>query len=92
MPTHCPNRTSLAIFNRDGAFAEYLTLLIENLHLVPDDVSDEEAVFVESLADNTDLEASVCVNPPENARQTFDLVVNGLFHYGSPSPSPSTLC
>jgi threonine dehydrogenase-like Zn-dependent dehydrogenase len=59
MPTHCPNRTSLAIFNRDGAFAEYLTLLIENLHLVPDDVSDEEAVFVESLADNTALEASV---------------------------------
>src|SRR5579859_6639712 len=35
MPTHCPNRTTLGILNRDGAFAEYLTLPIANLHLVP---------------------------------------------------------
>ncbi len=33
MPTHCPNRTTLGIVNRDGAFAEYLTLPLENLHL-----------------------------------------------------------
>ncbi len=46
MPTHCPNRTTLGIVNRQGAFAEYLTLPTENLHLVPDNVSDEEAVFV----------------------------------------------
>src|SRR5215471_15454482 len=26
MPTHCPNRTTLGILNRDGAFAEYLSL------------------------------------------------------------------
>src|ERR1700730_10876502 len=32
MPTHCPNRTMLGIVNRDGAFAEYLTLPVENLH------------------------------------------------------------
>ena len=50
MPTHCPRRTTLGILKRDGAFAEYLTLPIENLHLVPDNVSDEEAVFVEPLA------------------------------------------
>ena len=50
MPTHCPNRTTLGIVNRDGAFAEYLTLPIENLHVVPDSFSDEEAIFVEPLA------------------------------------------
>src|ERR1039457_314823 len=44
MPTHCPNRTTLGIVQRDGAFAEYLTLPVENLHLVPNNVSDEEAV------------------------------------------------
>src|SRR5438876_10901256 len=33
MPTHCPNRTTLGIVNRDGAFAEYPTLPLENLHL-----------------------------------------------------------
>src|ERR1700676_1421550 len=53
--THCPNRTTLGIVNRDGAFAEYLTLPLENLHVVPDTVSDEEAVFVKPLAANFDI-------------------------------------
>ncbi|KAG7341220.1 alcohol dehydrogenase GroES domain protein [Nitzschia inconspicua] len=47
---HCPNRTVLGILNRNGTMAEYLTLPIGNLHRVPDDVSDEEAVFSEPLA------------------------------------------
>src|SRR2546426_2901523 len=33
MPAHCPNRTTLGIVNRDGAFADYLTLPTRNLHL-----------------------------------------------------------
>jgi len=49
-PHHCMRRTVLGIQNRDGAFAQYLTLPEENLHLVPDGVSDEDAVFVEPLA------------------------------------------
>lgn len=40
----------LGIVNHDGAFAEYLTLPLENLHIVPDYVSDEKAVFTEPLA------------------------------------------
>jgi len=40
----------LGIVAHDGAFAEYLTLPLENLHLVPSNVSDEKAVFVEPLA------------------------------------------
>ena len=48
--THCERRTVLGIVNHDGAFAEFLTLPIENLHLVPNDVTDEQAVFVEPLA------------------------------------------
>jgi alcohol dehydrogenase len=34
----------------DGAFAEYLTLPLENLRTIPDSISDEMAVFVEPLA------------------------------------------
>ena len=49
-PTHCPSRTVLGIVNHDGAFAEYLTLPDRNLHLVPESVSDEHAVFTEPLA------------------------------------------
>jgi len=47
---HCPRRSVLGILNREGAFAEYLTLPQKNLHPVPDDVSTDEAVFTEPLA------------------------------------------
>ncbi len=48
--THCSRRTVLGIVAHDGAFAEYLALPLENLHVVPDSVSDEQAVFAEPLA------------------------------------------
>ena len=35
MKTHCPNRFTLGIMNKDGAFAEYLTLPVSNLWAVP---------------------------------------------------------
>src|ERR1700688_4709191 len=50
LKTHCARRTVLGIVAHDGAFAEYLTLPLENLHLVPSGVSDEKAVFIEPLA------------------------------------------
>jgi threonine dehydrogenase-like Zn-dependent dehydrogenase len=50
LKTHCARRTVLGIVAHDGAFAEYLALPIENLHVVPDSVSDEQAVVVEPLA------------------------------------------
>jgi threonine dehydrogenase-like Zn-dependent dehydrogenase len=50
LKTHCARRTVLGIVALDGAFAEYLTLPLENLHVVPGLVSDEQAVFVEPLA------------------------------------------
>jgi threonine dehydrogenase-like Zn-dependent dehydrogenase len=50
LKTHCERRTVLGIVGHDGAFAEYLSLPLENLRRVPEDVSDEQAVFVEPLA------------------------------------------
>ena len=47
---HCPNRNVMGILNADGAFAEYVALPPANLHIVPDNVSDEAAVFTEPLA------------------------------------------
>ena len=47
---HCPRRTVLGIIGRDGAHAEYTTLPTRNLFIVPDEVSDIQAVFVEPLA------------------------------------------
>ena len=50
LKTHCARRTVLGIVAHDGAFAEYLALPLENLHVVPDGISDEQAAFVEPLA------------------------------------------
>jgi threonine dehydrogenase-like Zn-dependent dehydrogenase len=50
LKTHCVQRTVLGIIHHAGAYSEYLTLPLENLHVVPDGVSDEQAVFVEPLA------------------------------------------
>ncbi len=47
---HCPDRTVLGIYRRDGAFADYLTLPEENLHPVPDGLEDHEALFTEPVA------------------------------------------
>jgi threonine dehydrogenase-like Zn-dependent dehydrogenase len=71
--THCERRTVLGIVNRDGAFAEYLTLPTENLHVVPDVVSTDEATFVEPLAAALELEEQVLVH----AGQSVLLVGDG---------------
>ena len=50
LKTHCARRTVLGIVNHHGAFAEYLALPLENLHLIPNSITNEQAVFVEPLA------------------------------------------
>ncbi|MDA1140853.1 MAG: alcohol dehydrogenase catalytic domain-containing protein [Planctomycetota bacterium] len=50
MRNHCPHRTVMGILNKDGAFAEYVTIPIENLHLIPESLDDVAAVFIEPLA------------------------------------------
>ena len=49
-PRHCAGRTVLGIVGRDGAHAEFLKLPAVNLVSVPDEISDEQAVFTEPLA------------------------------------------
>jgi threonine dehydrogenase-like Zn-dependent dehydrogenase len=63
--SQCPDRTTLGIVKRDGAFAEYVTLPVENIHLVPENVSDEEAVFVEPLAANFEILEQVHIRPTD---------------------------
>jgi threonine dehydrogenase-like Zn-dependent dehydrogenase len=47
---HCAKRQVMGILGADGCFAEAVAVPARNLHLVPDGVSDEEAVFTEPLA------------------------------------------
>ena len=64
-PTHCENRTVLGIANRDGVFAEYTTLPLENLHRVPESVSDEMAVFTEPLAAALEIQQQIQLKPDD---------------------------
>ena len=49
-PRHCPNRTTLGIAGKDGAFAEFLTAPASLVHAIPDSVPDAAAVCIEPLA------------------------------------------
>lgn len=64
-PTHCEKRTVLGIANRDGVHAEYTTLPLANLHIVPDSVPDEAAVFVEPLAAALEIQQQVHLQPTD---------------------------
>jgi threonine dehydrogenase-like Zn-dependent dehydrogenase len=63
--THCANRTVLGIVNRNGAFADYLSIPRENLHEVPDGIPTEEAVFVEPLAAALEIQQQIRVTPDD---------------------------
>jgi threonine dehydrogenase-like Zn-dependent dehydrogenase len=62
---HCTARTVLGISGRDGAFADYLTLPLRNLHRVPQGVSDDEAAFSEPLAAAVGILEQVAVHPTD---------------------------
>lgn len=47
---HCPERTVLGIVKHPGVFAEYFTLPERNLHVLPNDLANERAVFTEPAA------------------------------------------
>jgi len=60
---HCPTRQVMGILQADGAFAEYVAVPIDNLHPVPDHVSDEAAVFTEPLAAAFEILEQVHLQP-----------------------------
>lgn len=65
LKTHCPNRDVLGILGKNGCFADYITLPIQNLIEVADSVSDEEAVFVEPIAAAFEILDQVHIKPTD---------------------------
>lgn len=47
---HCPTRTVLGIVGHPGAFREFLTLPLRNLHEVPKSIPTSHAPFIEPIA------------------------------------------
>ncbi len=63
---HCPTRTVLGIVKHPGAFAEYLVLPESNLHIIPDEIPTDQAVFLEPLAAACEILDQVQMPPGEH--------------------------
>ncbi|MBF0441758.1 MAG: alcohol dehydrogenase catalytic domain-containing protein [Oligoflexales bacterium] len=62
---HCPDRGTLGIWNKDGCMADYVTLPVKNLVIVPDCISDEEAALVEPFAAAFEILEQVHIKPAD---------------------------
>jgi len=63
IPSQCYHRTTMGIRGHQGAFADYMSLDVKNLYAVADNISDEEAVFVEPLAAACQVLEAVHIQP-----------------------------
>lgn len=63
MYSQCRHRTTVGIDRHDGAFADRMALTAANLLVVPDEVTDDEAVFVEPLAAALQVLEAVHITP-----------------------------
>lgn len=48
--THCSNRRVLGMHNKDGCFAEYMTIDTALLHVIPEELETQRAIYTEPLA------------------------------------------
>ncbi|HPT42078.1 MAG TPA: alcohol dehydrogenase catalytic domain-containing protein, partial [Candidatus Gastranaerophilaceae bacterium] len=62
---HCPNRQTLGIWQKDGCMAQYVCMPLDTLLEVPENVSDEQAVFVEPLAAGLEILEQLHIQPVE---------------------------
>ncbi len=63
---HCINRRVIGITDKDGCFAEYMTLDTNLLHIVPEEIPSETAVFTEPLAAALEIMEQAHIKPSQN--------------------------
>lgn len=86
-PRHCERRRTLGIHDWNGVFTEFLVLPLANLHLVPENISDQVAVFAEPLAAAYEILEQTQLNPSDRvlvigAGRLGQLVAQVLHHTG----------
>jgi threonine dehydrogenase-like Zn-dependent dehydrogenase len=62
---HCEQRKTLGIHEWNGVFAEYLVLPLSNLHVVPENIPDEVAVFTEPVAAAHEILEQIDLRPDD---------------------------
>ncbi len=81
---HCPNRSTLGIFKKDGCFSEFFTLAAENVIEIPDSIDDVTAVLTEPLAAAYEIVEQVHFKPDSKVAILGDgklgLAIALIFH------------
>ena len=62
---HCEKRKVIGIEKKDGCFAEYMTIATRLLHVIPNDLSDDIAIFTEPLAAALEIADQIQIKPSE---------------------------
>ena len=62
---HCPNRSTLGIWQKDGCFSEYFTLPKENVIAISDNIDDITATFTEPLAAAYEILEQIHIQPTD---------------------------
>lgn len=78
---HCPERTTLGIFNRDGCLAEYITLPVINLIEVPEHIPSSVATLTEPLAAGFEILEQLDIKPVHDVLIVGDGKLGLLIHH-----------
>ena len=65
-PTHCTYRRVLGMHQKDGCFAEYMTIDTALIHQVPEGLPVEKAIYTEPLAAAFEIMTQVSFSPDKN--------------------------
>lgn len=63
---HCTTRKVIGIDNKDGCFAEYMVWENHLLHIVPDELPNNIAIFTEPLAAALEIPTRIPMSPEKN--------------------------
>ncbi len=62
---HCHQRKVLGMAQKDGCFAQWMTIATKLLHPVPDEIPTEQALFTEPLAAALEIPTQLHLDPTE---------------------------
>ena len=60
---HCANRTVIGILGRNGAFAEYISVPNQTIKVIPEEIDDNNALFIEPLAAALEITDQISITP-----------------------------
>lgn len=91
-PKHCSSRKVLGIQEKEGVFAEFMTLPLSNLHVLPSEISDLEGVFVEPLAAALEILEEIVIKKEDEVLVLGDGKLGLLISQVVRTQTPNVFC